>query len=41
VLQPGDDAIVVAESPGTLAPLKLHDVHTAPTPAAASSVALP
>jgi voltage-gated potassium channel len=29
VLQSGDDAIVVAESLGTLAPLKLHDLHTA------------
>jgi voltage-gated potassium channel len=28
VLEPGDDAIVVAESLGTLAPLKLHDIHT-------------
>ena len=28
VLEPGDDAIVIAESLGTLAPLKLHDLHT-------------
>ena len=30
VLEPGDDAVVVAESLGTLAPLKLHDLNTAP-----------
>ena len=30
VLEQGDDAIVVAESLGTLAPLKLHDLHTRP-----------
>jgi voltage-gated potassium channel len=30
VLEPGDDAIVVAQSLGTLAPLKLHDLHTPP-----------
>jgi len=30
VLEPGDDAIVVAESLGTLAPLKLHDLNTVP-----------
>jgi len=30
VLQAGDDAIVVAEGLGTLAPLKLHDINTAP-----------
>jgi voltage-gated potassium channel len=34
VLEPGDDAIVVAESLGTLAPLKMHDVHTVPQSAA-------
>ena len=34
VLEPGDDAIVVAESLGTLAPLKLRDLHTAPQTAA-------
>lgn len=28
VLEPGDDAIVVAQSLGTLAPLKLHDLYT-------------
>lgn len=28
ILEPGDDAIVVAQSLGTLAPLKLHDLHT-------------
>ncbi len=28
MLEPGDDAIVVAQSLGTLAPLKLHDLHT-------------
>jgi voltage-gated potassium channel len=27
VLEPGDDAIVVAQGLGTLAPLKLHDIH--------------
>ena len=31
VLEPGDDAVVVAESLGTLAPLKLHDLNTVPT----------
>jgi voltage-gated potassium channel len=30
VLQAGDDAIVVAEGLGSLAPLKLHDINTAP-----------
>lgn len=30
VLQDGDDAIVVAESLGTLAPLKMHDINTTP-----------
>ena len=30
VLQLGDDAVVVAESLGTLAPLKLHDLNTVP-----------
>ena len=35
VLQPGDDAIVVAESLGTLAPLKLRDIHSVPRTAAA------
>jgi voltage-gated potassium channel len=30
VLQPGDDAVVVAESLGTLAPLKLHDLTAQP-----------
>jgi voltage-gated potassium channel len=35
ILQEGDDAIVVAESLGTLAPLKMHDINTAPTAAAA------
>ena len=34
VLEPGDDAIVIAESLGTLAPLKLHDLHTIPQTAA-------
>jgi voltage-gated potassium channel len=34
VLEPGDDAIVVAESLGTLAPLKMHDINTVPTTAA-------
>jgi voltage-gated potassium channel len=34
VLEPGDDAIVVAQSLGTLAPLKMHDLHTAPRTAA-------
>ena len=34
VLDAGDDAIVVAQSLGTLAPLKLHDLHTPPTTAA-------
>ncbi len=29
-LQPGDDAIVVAEALGTLAPLKMHDINTTP-----------
>ena len=33
VLQLGDDAVVVAESLGTLAPLKLHDLNTMPTSA--------
>jgi K+ transport systems, NAD-binding component len=33
VLEPGDDAVVVAESLGTLAPLKLHDLHTVPVSA--------
>jgi voltage-gated potassium channel len=35
ILQEGDDAIVVAESLGTLAPLKMHDINTAPRTAAA------
>ncbi|MEO8572014.1 MAG: NAD-binding protein [Chloroflexota bacterium] len=35
ILEPGDDAIVVAESLGVLAPLKLHDLHTVPRSAAA------
>ena len=35
ILQEGDDAIVVAESLGTLAPLKMHDINTAPMAAAA------
>jgi voltage-gated potassium channel len=30
VLEPGDDAVVVAESLGSLAPLKLHDLNPAP-----------
>jgi voltage-gated potassium channel len=30
VLEPGDDAIVVAESLGTLAPLELHDINVTP-----------
>jgi voltage-gated potassium channel len=30
VLQAGDDAIVVAEGLGTLAPLKMHDINTVP-----------
>jgi voltage-gated potassium channel len=34
VLEPGDDAIVIAESLGTSAPLKLHDLHTIPQTAA-------
>jgi voltage-gated potassium channel len=34
ILESGDDAIVVAQSLGTLAPLKLHDLHTAPKTAA-------
>jgi len=34
VLDSGDHAIVVAQSLGTLAPLKLHDLHTAPRTAA-------
>jgi voltage-gated potassium channel len=34
-LQPGDDAVVVAESLGTLAPLKLQDATVAPRTAAA------
>ncbi len=34
VLQPGDDAIVVAESLGTLAPLRLSDIHSVPQTAA-------
>jgi voltage-gated potassium channel len=34
VLEPGDDAIVVAQSLGTLAPLRMHDLHTAPRTAA-------
>jgi voltage-gated potassium channel len=32
-LEPGDDAIVVAQSLGTLAPLKLHDLNTVPVSA--------
>jgi voltage-gated potassium channel len=34
VLESGDDAIVIAESLGTLAPLKLHDLNTMPRTAA-------
>ena len=34
VLQPGDDAIVVAESLGTLAPLRLSDIQSVPQTAA-------
>jgi len=34
VLQPGDDAIVIAESLGTLAPLRLSDIHAVPQTAA-------
>ena len=34
VLEPGDDAIVIAESLGTLAPLKMRDLHTVPQTAA-------
>ena len=34
ILESGDDAIVVAQSLGTLAPLKMHDLHTAPQTAA-------
>jgi voltage-gated potassium channel len=30
ILDSGDDAIVVAQSLGTLAPLKIHDLHTPP-----------
>ena len=30
VLEPGDDAIVVAESLGRLAPLQMHDINTTP-----------
>jgi voltage-gated potassium channel len=30
VLEPGDDAIVVAQGLGSLAPLKLHDINTVP-----------
>ncbi len=37
VLHEGDDAIVVAESLGTLAPLKLHDINTVPQTAAAAA----
>jgi voltage-gated potassium channel len=39
ILQDGDDAIVVAESLGTLAPLKMHDINTVPKAAAAVSTA--
>jgi voltage-gated potassium channel len=35
VLQLGDDAIVVAEGLGTLAPLRMHDLNTVPSTAAA------
>jgi voltage-gated potassium channel len=35
IFQQGDDAIVVAESLGRLAPLKMHDINTAPKTAAA------
>jgi voltage-gated potassium channel len=35
ILREGDDAIVVAESLGTLAPLKMHDINTAPRAATA------
>ena len=34
VLQPGDDAVVVAESLGTLAPLEIADVNVVPRTAA-------
>jgi voltage-gated potassium channel len=34
ILDSGDDCIVVAQSLGTLAPLKVHDLHTAPRTAA-------
>jgi len=34
VLEPSDDAIVVAESLGTLAPLEMHDIHSVPRTAA-------
>ena len=34
LLQPGDDAIVVAESLGSLAPLKIADATVAPLTAA-------
>jgi hypothetical protein len=34
-LQLGDDAIVVAEGLGTLAPLRMHDLNTVPRTAAA------
>jgi voltage-gated potassium channel len=34
VLEPGDDAVVVAESLGTLAPLEISDLNTAPRTAA-------
>jgi voltage-gated potassium channel len=34
-LQQDDDAIVVAESLGRLAPLKMHDINTVPKTAAA------
>jgi voltage-gated potassium channel len=30
ILEVGDDAIVVAQGLGTLAPLKLHDINSAP-----------
>jgi voltage-gated potassium channel len=39
ILQEGDDAIVVAESLGTLAPLKMHDINTAPKTAVAVTTA--
>jgi hypothetical protein len=40
VLEPGDDAVVVAESLGTLAPLQMRDA-TAPGAVPASSSVVP